>query len=141
MLRTASPNVTDWRGAPGVRVTPACAQRDSGSHFHANATLTSTSALAKTPGAAAPNRCRNDPNAGPMTTPALVAADSQPSAFARSRGSIVSTTYACTTPVVPPPSPCTNRDRNNSQTVCAKPNTAYAIADVPSPTSNAGRRP
>ena len=87
--------VNGRRGAAAaVRVTPACAQRDSGSHFHANATLTKTRALANKPGAASPKRCMNDPIAGPMITPALVAADSHPKALARSRGTIESATYA-----------------------------------------------
>src|SRR5713101_5972989 len=138
MLRTAVPSVSDERGTGAA---PAGPQRDSGSHFHAHATLIKTNAAANTPGAASPNRCVNEPIAGPIITPALVAADSQPSAFARSLGNIVSATYACATPVVPPPSPCTNREMKSSQTVGAKPNTRYAMAELPSPTSSAGRRP
>src|SRR3954471_17529183 len=93
MLCTASRMVSEGRGPPAaVLVTPACAQRDSGSHFHANATLMSTRMLANDPGAASPNRCVNEPIDGPMITPALVAADSHPSALARSLGTIVSAT-------------------------------------------------
>src|SRR6058998_1173076 len=99
IFRTALPSACDGRGAPSAGAPPR-AQRDSGSHFHANATLTSTRAAANTPGAASPNRCMNDPIAGPTMTPALVAADSQPSALARSAGTILSATYACRTPVV-----------------------------------------
>ena len=76
-----------------------------------------------------------------MTTPRLVAADNHPSAFARSCGAIVSATYACATPVVPPPRPWTKRDTNSSQSDPASPNTTYARVDAVSPTSSAGRRP
>src|SRR6266480_4906148 len=51
---------------------------------------------------------------GPMTTPALVAAEIHPSALARSPGAIVSATYACATPVVPPPNPWTIREATSS---------------------------
>ncbi len=76
-----------------------------------------------------------------MITPALVAAESHPNALARSAGGMLSATYACTTPVVPPPSPCTNRERKSSQSEWANPNATYANAELASPTSSAGRRP
>src|SRR5439155_41194 len=81
--------------------------RDSGSHFQANITLTPHKPAATRPGAISPQRAANEPSAGPTMTPKLVAADSHPSALARSCGAIVSATYACATPVVPPPSPRT----------------------------------
>ena len=44
-------------------------------------------------------------------------------------------------PVVPPPSPCTMRDRNNSHNLSASPNTRNAMAAPARPTSSTGRRP
>ena len=90
---------------------------DSGSHFQAKNTLTRHSAAAIIPGAACPKCAANDPIAGPTMTPAEVAAESQPSARARSAGSTVSATYAWATPVVPPPAPCTTRERKSSHTL------------------------
>src|SRR5579884_716632 len=115
--------------------------RDSGSHFQAKPTLTTHSAAATRPGAVSPQRALNEPSAGPTITPKLVAADSQPSALARSCGSIVSATYACATPVAPPPGPWTNRDRNSSGREPANPKIRYAAAEAARPTSSAGRRP
>ena len=84
------------RGAPatpacqtGFRaggVAPACAGRDSGSHLQAKTTFTRQSAAATKPGAARPQWAANEPIAGPSITPAEVAAESQPSARARSPG-------------------------------------------------------
>src|SRR5690349_20799959 len=79
--------------------------RDSGSHFHAKTRLHRQNVAATRPGADSPKFAANDPIAGPITTPRLVAAESHPSALARSWGAIVSATYAWATPVVPPPSP------------------------------------
>ena len=78
-------------------------------------------AAATRPGADAPPRAAKDPRTGPITTPRLVAAESHPSALARSCGAIVSATYACATPVVPPPNPWTKRDTNKSHSDPAKP--------------------
>ena len=47
----------------------------------------------------------------------------------------------CTTPMVPPPSPCTTRDTSNASTESAKPKIAYAPAVTTSPARIAGRRP
>src|SRR5207253_7577789 len=85
-----------WR--PLALVACDGSTRDSGSHFQANATLHRHSAAATRPGADWPARAANEPTTGPMTTPRLVAADSHPSALARSCGAIVSATYACATP-------------------------------------------
>src|SRR5256885_7574947 len=115
--------------------------RDSGSHFQANAMLHRHRAAATRPGAACPARAAKEPTTGPITTPRLVAADSQPKALARSCGAIVSATYAWATPVVPPPRPWMKRDTNSNQSDAANPKTAYAMADAVRPTSNAGRRP
>src|SRR5712691_6254159 len=135
------------RGSGGGTCRPlavvACdgSTRDSGSHFQANATLHRHSAAATRPGADWPARAANEPTTGPMTTPRLVAAESQPRALARSCGAIVSATYACATPVVPPPRPWMKRDTNSNQSDPANPKTTYARLDAVSPTSSAGRRP
>src|SRR5207247_9032468 len=77
---------------------------------------------------------------GPMTTPALVAADSHPRAFARSAGAMVSATYACATPVAPPPAPWTARDANRSHSPFANPKIRDATPDPASPVISARRR-
>src|SRR6266540_3843036 len=100
------------------------ATRDSGSHFHANTTVVSISAAATSPGTSVPKVRATEPMAGPIITPALVAAEIYPSALARSDGAIVSATYAWATPVVPPPSPCTTRDANNIHKLVAYPKIA-----------------
>src|SRR3954447_14468192 len=80
------------------------------------------SAAAPVPGAALPPRLIiTDPNAGPATAPKLVTAESQPRLLVRSSGEDASATYACTTPIVPPPSPCTRRERSSTGTDPAKP--------------------
>jgi len=66
--------------------------RDSGSHRQAKTTLTSMSAAATKPGTSVPKLRATDPMTGPIMTPALVAAEIQPSALARSAGAIVSAT-------------------------------------------------
>src|SRR3989442_3605197 len=84
-----------WGGGPGRPLgvlARAAGTRASGSHFHANSALTTHSAAATSPGTVSPTRAANDPSAGPKITPALVAADSQPSPLARSLGAIVSAT-------------------------------------------------
>ena len=81
------------------------------------------------------------PMAGPIATPALVAAETHPSDLARSSGFVASATYAWTTPTVPPPAPCTRRQRSSSSSECAKAKTTYASTDAPSPIISAGRRP
>src|SRR5205085_12404309 len=94
------------------------------------------------PGPRCPHHCTKiDPKAGPITAPALVAAESQPSPFARSSGLLVSATYACSTPTVPPPRPCTTRERSRIQIVPASPKTTYATAEISKPEMTAGRRP
>src|SRR5436309_11666668 len=128
-----------WR--PLSVVTWEASARDSGSHFQANITLTPHNPAATRPGAISPQRAANEPSAGPTMTPKLVAADSHPSALARSCGAIVSATYACATPVVPPPSPWTKRDTNSSHSEPANPKITYAIAEADTPTSRAGPRP
>ena len=101
----------------------ACATRDSGSQYQAKIAFSTQSPAAMSPGPWVPSRLAKVPRMGPTTTPADVAAESQPSARARSEGRTVSATYAWATPVVPPPAPWTKRDRNSSQSVSAKPNT------------------
>src|SRR5690349_16591232 len=98
-------------------------------------------AAAASPGPLRPQWLAIGPSAGPSATPAFVAADSQPRALARSSGPTESATYAWITLTVPPPAPCTRRDRNSSQSDVAKPKMTYAIADADRPMSNAGRRP
>ena len=76
--------------------------RDSGNHLQAKTTLVRQSAAAINPGSAWPKLAAEEPMSGPTMTPADVAAESHPSARARSAGATVSATYACATPVVPP---------------------------------------
>src|SRR5689334_19922881 len=95
--------------------------RDSGSHRHAKMTFRTHKPAATRPGAVAPQRAAIDPSPGPTITPALVAADHQPNALARSWGAIVSATYAWATPVVPPPSPWTKRDAKSNHSELANP--------------------
>ncbi len=54
--------------------------------------LRTQSAAAASPGACGPTTTNRDPSTGPSATPAFVAADSQPSPFARSSGSSASAT-------------------------------------------------
>src|SRR5689334_22035428 len=96
---------------------------DSGSHFQANTTLQTQREAARIPGAVWPQREAKDPITGPNIVPRFVAAEIHPSDRARSPAGTVSAMYACVTPVVPPPAPCTNRERNNSQTEFANPKT------------------
>src|SRR5690606_29464375 len=103
--------------------------------------FTVQSSAANRPGAGRPSCIVVEPSTGPMVTPRLVAADSQPNARARSCGFVASATYAWITPTVPPPAPWITRDRSNSHTESANANTTYAIADAPSPIRSAGRRP
>src|SRR5687768_7923169 len=93
------------------------------------------------PGYWAPKRALNELMIGPIAIPALVAADSHPSALARSLDFTVSVTYACATPVVPPPAPCTTRERRSAQIFDAKAKTRNAATDPASPIRSAGRRP
>ena len=97
--------------------------RDSGSQRHAKTTQSSMSPAATSPGTSVPKLRATEPMTGPISTPALVAAEIQPNAFARSAGAMVSATYACATPVVPPPRPWTIRDANNIQRLLANPKT------------------
>src|SRR5579862_2444798 len=76
-----------------------------------------------------------------MATPALVAAETQPSARARLFGSVESATYAWTTPTVPPPAPWTIREMKSMTREPAYANMTYETADAPRAMSNAGRRP
>src|SRR5918995_1638082 len=98
-------------GLRGLVGPAAGSLRDSGSHLHAKKMLIRQRVAATSPGAAWPKCAEKEPIAGPTMTPADVAAESQPSARARLAGSTVSATYAWATPVVPPPAPCTTRER------------------------------
>ena len=81
----------------------------------------SDSAAAASPGAVRPpTLIIAEPNAGPATAPRLVTAESQPRLFVRSSGDEASATYACTTPMVPPPAPCTSRESSRTHTDPAK---------------------
>jgi hypothetical protein len=77
--------------------------------------FTMHSAAAISPGISRPTVNASEPSAGPIATPALVAAEIQPRLFARCSGSVASATYAWITPVVPPPAPCTTLERRRSQ--------------------------
>src|SRR6185437_14982506 len=79
--------------------------RDSTRNLAANSTLSMQRTAATKPGAWLLKPCDHEPMAGPNTTPALVAAESQPNPLARFRGSTLSVTYAWITAVVPPPAP------------------------------------
>ena len=80
--------------------------RDSTRKRAAKTATRSASAAAARPGAVRPPRLIiADPNAGPATAPRLVTAESQPRLLVRSSGAEASATYACTTPMVPPPAP------------------------------------
>src|SRR5206468_5376040 len=128
-----------WR--PLAVVPSGSTTRDSGNQRQAKITLKAHRPAATRPGTVSPQRAVSDASPGPTMTPALVAADSQPSALARSCGSMVSATYAWATPVVPPPRPCTKRDANSSQRALANPKMTYATADPVRPTNSTGRRP
>src|SRR5438270_11995451 len=84
-------------------------RRDSGNHLHAKMKLPAHRAAATRPGADWPARKATDPTTGPINTPRLVAADSHPSALARSVRAIVAATYPSATPLAPPPHPCPER--------------------------------
>ena len=115
---------------------------DSRKYFHANTMLSAQNTAAPNPGPRCPHqRTNNEPNAGPTTAPALVAEESQPNPFARSSGLLASATYACSTPTVPPPTPCTTRDSKRTHSVPASPKTTYANAEISKPVITAGRRP
>src|SRR6185312_13402077 len=116
-------------------------ERDSARNRAANRTFSAHRTAATRPGAWSLKPCDHEPMAGPNTTPALVAADSQPNPLARLRGSTLSVTYAWITAVVPPPAPCTARDSSSSQYESAYAKTTYAIAEAPSPMRSAGLRP
>src|SRR5512147_1443395 len=103
--------------------------------------LSTHSPAAMSPGPAEPRYVATDPNAGPIITPTFVAADSQPSPFARFLGSTASATYAWITPVVPPPAPWMARERRSIHTEVENANTMYAITDALSPIRSAGLRP
>ena len=132
---------TGGKCRPLAVVTRDSSTRDSGSHFQAKNTLTTHSAAATRPGAVSPACVASEPRAGPTMTPRLVAAESHPKALARSFAGMVSATYACATPVVPPPRPCTNRETKSSHRASANPKIRYARAEAPKPTRIAGRRP
>ncbi|MDZ7592507.1 MAG: hypothetical protein U5L05_17900 [Rubrivivax sp.] len=109
--------------------------------MNANPIVTSVSSAASRPGAACPHPAAAEPITGPIATPALVAAESQPSVFARSLGSVASATYAWITPTVPPPAPCTRREKKISSSELEKAKMMYAMPLAAMPTSRAGRRP
>ena len=89
--------------------------RDSPRKRAANPATASASAAAASPGAPFPPMLIiTDPKAGPATAPRLVTAESQPRLLVRCSGGEASATYACTTPIVPPPNPCTRRDRRST---------------------------
>src|SRR3989304_593702 len=89
----------------------AAASCDSLRKYHANPMFTAAlpapgtwgGGAAGGPGPRPPTPCTQEPITGPIATPAFVAAESQPSAFARSFGLVASAPYACTTPTGPPP--------------------------------------
>ncbi len=83
----------------------------------------------------------SEPNAGPATAPRLVIAESQPRLLVRRSGGETSATYACTTPMVPPPMPCTTRVSSSAGTELAKAKRMYAVAVMSRPARIAGRRP
>src|SRR5215203_1545071 len=98
-----------WRGLvlEGVAWDPVVREwYDSARKRAAKPATRSASTAAPIPGAALPPMLIiTDPNAGPATAPRLVTAESQPRLLVRSSGGEASATYACTTPIVPPPNP------------------------------------
>src|SRR5690349_11929290 len=122
-FRTATVHDAVVRGPAGPSGCERFRVRAAVSDVHANNTLTTTSTAVSSPGPRAPpSLWVKEPSTAPMLTPRLVAADNQPNARARCAGGMVSATYACATPVVPPPNPCTMRHTNNNQRVLANPN-------------------
>src|SRR5687768_18308268 len=85
-----------FRAGVGIAWLPVTRiPRDSVRKRHANARLSTHRTAAPSPGAARPHMAAStEPNAGPTITPRLVAAESQPSPFARSSGALASATYA-----------------------------------------------
>jgi hypothetical protein len=72
-------------------------------------------AAAARPGARRPPRLiMAEPKAGPATAPMLVTTESQPRLLVRCFGFDTSATYACTTPMVPPPVPWISRDTSSA---------------------------
>jgi|SRR5688572_33040324 hypothetical protein len=77
----------------GRAALPAgAATRDSTRKRQAKAMFTTVSAAAASPGASGPSFAAKEAIAGPMATPAFVAAESQPRLFARFFGSVASAT-------------------------------------------------
>src|SRR4051812_29433602 len=93
------------RDARGFFVDACVMSRDSRRYFQAKKMFRRQRVAAARPGPDRPNRSEAEPIAGPIATPTLVAAESQPSALARFAGSTESATYAWITPTVPPPAP------------------------------------
>src|SRR5688500_926 len=85
---------TAWRAfVRGRAAAPAgAATRDSARKRQAKTMLTTVSAAAASPGASGPSFAAKEPIAGPIATPAFVAAESQPRLFARFFGSVASAT-------------------------------------------------
>ena len=111
------------REARGFFSCASVMSRDSRRNLQAKKMLIPHNAAAVSPGPRDPRRNAADPSAGPIATPTLVAAESQPRALARLAGSTESATYAWMTPTVPPPAPCTSRESSSSQIELANANT------------------
>src|SRR5438105_13766516 len=85
-----------WRPLGAATWEP---RRDSANHLHAKMKLPAHRATATRPGADWPARKATDPTTGPINTPTLAAADSQPSPSARALAPTVSPPYASPTPL------------------------------------------
>src|SRR5690349_24794462 len=86
-FRTATVHDPVVRGPAGPSGCAGFRVRDSGSHFHANNTLTKTSTAAATPGPRGPQSWwAQEPRTAPLPTPRLVAADNQTNARGRRLG-------------------------------------------------------
>src|SRR6267378_1668117 len=92
-------------GSPGTACeADSRSSFDSARNAQAKRLASAHNAADARPGACGPHRLdRAEPSAGPAMAPRLVTAESQPSPLTRSSGRLESATYACTTPMVPPP--------------------------------------
>src|SRR5215831_16523256 len=90
-----------------------CGCLDSGSHFHAKSAFSKHRQAARIPGHCWPQYVANEPITGPSIVPTFV----------------------------PPPRPCTIRQKNNSHIAFAKPKTKNAAVDAERLIKRVGRRP
>src|SRR3989304_1623460 len=85
--RSVSHTIADMEPRPPPAVDFVAGAFDSGRSFQAHTRFTKQRPAARRPGVWGPRSHTADPTTGPIMTPVLVAAESPPSAFARSFGS------------------------------------------------------